>query len=300
MSDDEVRAALPKVFGVLGYPVAHSRSPAMHRAAMQVLGLPHDYRAFSVKPADLEAALTGARALGFGGLNLTVPHKRAATGLVDALTETAKRIGAVNTVLIEQARIVGDNTDALGFARAVRELGGPPIRRAVVLGAGGASRAIIDALRRPPKPPANTTWEPLREAVRITWVSRRVAAMPSFAGVNAVAWDVVNEVIQEADLLVNATTVGMEHGPVGFPVPIDPSKLPASGRVIDIVYPRPTWGLLDAAAAAGKPVQDGLPMLLWQGVAALERWLGKTLPDEAVAAMRQALGNGSGETGSHL
>lgn len=281
--------SLPRVFGVLGYPVAHSRSPAMHQAAMKVLGLPHDYHAFAVKPAELAAALRGARALGLGGLNLTVPHKRAAVELVDALTETARRIGAVNTVIVEPSRLVGDNTDALGFARAVRELGGPPIKRAVLLGAGGASRAIIDALRRAPPPPADTSWEPLRQPVQISWVSRQVDGMPSFPGVRPTTWDQVNDALVGADLLINATTVGMPNGPTGFPVPVDPSRLPNEARVIDIVYPRPTWGLLDAAAQAGKSIQDGLPMLLWQGVGALERWLGKPLPPEAIAAMRQAL-----------
>ncbi|MEM6991645.1 MAG: shikimate dehydrogenase, partial [Myxococcota bacterium] len=206
---------LPLVFGVFGYPVAHSRSPAMHQAALAVLGLPHTYQAFAVRPKELEAALQGARALGLGGLNLTVPHKRPAVELMDALTETAKRIGAVNTVLVEPSRLVGDNTDAIGFARALRELGGAPIKRAVLLGAGGASRAIIDALRRPPKPRAGAPWEPLRDPVRVTWVSRRVDVLPKFPGVTPVVWDEVNEVTKGADLLINATTVGMKHGPVG-------------------------------------------------------------------------------------
>lgn len=283
-----VRGDFPRVFGVLGYPIQHTRSPAMHRAAMKVLDLPHDYFAFRVRPEGLADALKGARALGLGGLNLTVPHKRPAVGLVDVLTPTAERIGAVNTVIVESDRLVGDNTDGIGFARGLRELGGAPVRHAVVLGAGGAARAILDTLRHPPKPPKGAPWEPLRERVRVTWVSRQVKGLPKLPGVAGKGWDDVNTLIESADLLVNATTVGMPKGPVGFPVPVDPSRLPEGARVIDIVYPRPTWGLLDAAAAAGKDVQDGLPMLLWQGVEALERWLGKSLSDEAVEAMRSA------------
>ena len=287
---------LPKLFAVLGHPIGHSRSPAMHQAAFEVLGLPHRYMAFDVRQASLADALQGARALGLGGLNLTVPLKKPALRLCQALTEDAERIGAVNTIKVERDRIVGDNTDGFGFAQGLRELGGTTIRRAVVLGAGGASRAVIDALRRPPRPPAGQTWEPLANPVAVRWISRRLDALPDLPGVRKTPWDDVNDVITKADLLVNATTVGMAHGPVGFPIPIDPSRLPTGARVIDIVYPRPTWGLLDAAEQAGKATQDGLPMLLWQGVAALERWLGRKLPDQAVAAMRAALHGPSGAT----
>jgi len=270
----------------------------MHRAALKVLGLPHDYFAFLVRNNELEPAIAGAKALGMGGLNLTVPHKKAGLEVVDVATETAQRIGAVNTVIFKGGRSVGDNTDGIGFSRAVRELGGPTIKRAVVLGAGGASRAIVDALRHPSRP-ANGAWSSLRDPVRIRWVSRQPDVLPERPGVTRTSWDDINEIIRDADLLVNATTVGMPKGPVGFPVPVDPSRLPEDGRVIDIVYPRPTWGLLDAAEQAGKQVQDGLPMLLWQGVAALELWLKRTLPTEAVDAMRKTLNSEAGESVSH-
>lgn len=284
-----VTTRLPRVFGVIGHPVAHSKSPAMHRAAMRVLDLPHDYFAFAVRPEMLREALRGALALGLGGLNVTVPHKRSVLEHMDAVTETAKRTESVNTVMVERARLVGDNTDGLGFAQALRELGGEPIKRAVILGTGGAARSIIDALTRPPRPRGGVDWDPLRDPARVTWVSRSPELAPDLPGVRKIAWDEVNEKLAGADLLVNATTVGMQRGPVSFPVPPDPSKLGQTARVIDIVYPRPTWGLLDAAAQAGLAVQDGLPMLLWQGVEALERWIGQTLPEEAIAAMRAAL-----------
>jgi len=261
----------------------------MHRAALKVLGLPHDYYAFAVRPDMLQEALRGALALGMGGLNVTVPHKRSVVEHMDAVTEVAKRTESVNTVMVERARLVGDNTDGLGFAQALRELGGEPIKRAVVLGTGGAARSIIDAVTRPPRPRGGVAWEPLREPARVSWISRRPELAPELPGVRRVAWEKVNEVMVGADLLVNATTVGMQQGPVSYPVPPDPSKLADTARVVDIVYPRPTWGLLDAAAQAGLAVQDGLPMLLWQGVEALERWIGRTLPEEAIVAMREAL-----------
>lgn len=269
--------SLPRCFGVLGDPVAHSRSPVMHAAAFASLGLPHRYMAFHVEPAGLAAAVRGAAALGFGGLNLTVPHKQAAVDLCDELTATARRIGAVNTVLFKDGKIVGDNTDGLGFADAVRELGAAPVD-AVVLGGGGAALAVIDAL----------VHELGARAVR--WASRDPSGLRAVSGVEAVDYAALVSRRLDADLLVNCTTVGMRGGPAEFPVPLALDGLRAGARVVDVVYPRPAGGLLDAAEAAGVVVQDGLPMLLWQGVRALERWLARPLPPATIAAMRAALG----------
>ncbi|MCB9715294.1 MAG: shikimate dehydrogenase [Myxococcales bacterium] len=265
-----------KAFGVLGDPVGHSRSPAMHGAAFAELGLPHRYFAFHVPPAGLPAALRGARALGLGGLNLTVPHKEAACRLVDALTPEAERIGAVNTVVVERERLLGHNTDGLGLLAALAELPGPAPARAVVLGSGGAARAVVDAL-------AHET------GAEIRWVSRRPHGLPPGPW-QATAWDGLAAGLSGADLLVNATTVGMKGGPADFPVALPLHRLGAGARVVDLIYPRPAGGLLDAAARAGLVVQDGLPMLLWQGVRALEEWLAVSLPSEVVEAMRAAIG----------
>lgn len=262
-------------FGVLGDPVGHSRSPAMHGAAFAELALPHRYFAFHVRPADLRAALEGARALGLGGLNLTVPHKRAACALVDELSPEAERIGAVNTVVIEGGRLRGHNTDGAGFWAALGELRGSAPERAVVLGSGGAARAVIDALSH-------------EAATEITWVSRRPQGLPEGPW-RAAGWDALADALEGAALLVNATTVGMSGGPSSFPAPLPLGSLAPGARVVDLVYPRPAGGLLDAAAAAGLPHQDGLPMLLWQGVRALEEWLAMSLPPEVVEAMRAAI-----------
>lgn len=264
-----------RAFGVLGDPVAHSRSPAMHGAAFAALGLPHRYFAFHVPPEGLGAALAGARALGLGGLNLTVPHKRAGCREVDVLSSAAARIGAINTVVVEGSRLRGHNTDGAGFLAGLRELGGDPAS-AVVLGSGGAARAVVDAL--------------VHEArAEVTWVSRRPEALPEGPW-RAAGYPAVACCLPDAALLVNATTVGMKGGPADFPVPVAASRLPAGARVVDLVYPRPSGGLLDAAASAGRAVQDGLPMLLWQGVRALEQWLAMSLPPSVVEAMRAAIG----------
>ncbi|MEM7152943.1 MAG: shikimate dehydrogenase [Myxococcota bacterium] len=266
-----------RAFGVLGDPVGHSRSPAMHCAAFDVLGLPHRYFAFHVRPEGLPAALAGARALGLGGLNLTVPHKQAAVPLMDELSPEAERIGAVNTVGFDGDRMIGHNTDGRGFLAGLEELPGGTPRRAVVLGSGGASRAVVDALLH-------------RAGADLCWVTRRPEALP--AGPHrGVGWDAIDEALRGADLLVNATTVGMKGGPTDFPAALPLSKLESGARVADLVYPRPSGGLLDAAAEAGLPHQDGLPMLLWQGVRALEEWLAMTLPREVVDAMRAAIGS---------
>jgi shikimate dehydrogenase len=263
-------------FGVLGDPVAHSRSPAMHGAGFAALGLPHRYFAFHVVPAALPAALAGARALGLGGLNLTVPHKQAAVALVDALAPEAVRIGAVNTVCIAGRRLVGHNTDGMGFLAGLRELPGGGPTHAVVLGGGGAARAVVDALAHEAR-------------AEVAWVSRDPAALP-LGPWRPLGWDALPERMAAADLLVNATTVGMNGGPAVFPTPVLVERLPAGARVVDLVYPAPGGGLVAAAAARGLPAQDGLPMLLWQGVRALEEWLAMSLPPSVVEAMRAAIG----------
>lgn len=266
-----------QAFGVLGHPVAHSRSPAMHNAAFLQLGLPHRYFAFQVHPDGLADALAGAKALGIGGLNLTVPHKRAACALMDRLDPAAERIGAVNTVVMEGGKLVGHNTDGAGFLAALAELGGQPPRRVVVFGSGGAARAVVDALHH-------------TAGLELAWVSRRPDALPPGPW-KPTAWDELPEAAAGADLLVNATTVGMKGGPANFPVPPPLDTLADGARVIDLVYPRPLGGLLDQAAKAGLVGQDGLPTLLWQGVRALEEWMAQSLDVPVVEAMRAAIGS---------
>lgn len=269
---------LPRCFGVLGDPVAHSRSPAMHAAAFAALGLPHRYLAFHVRPDGLADAVRGAAALGFGGLNLTVPHKVKAIPLCDALGAEARRIGAVNTICFEAGRIVGHNTDGRGFAAAARVLGAGDVRSAMVLGTGGASLAVIDAI----------VGELLGPGGQVRWVSRDPGAVHD-PRVRMIGYAQIDGPV---DLLVNCTTVGMAHGPGEFPGGYAAllGALAPGARVIDLVYPRPPGGLLDRAAAAGAAVQDGLEMLLWQGVFAEELWLGRELGPEVARAMRAALG----------
>lgn len=274
---------LPRCFGVLGHPISHSRSPAMHGAALARLGLPHRYLPFDVAPADLAAAIAGAKAMGFGGLNLTVPHKRAVIPMLDAITEEAARIGAVNTVAFTDDAVIGHNTDGRGFLAGLRELDDTAVHRATVLGAGGASRAVIDAL---------LTAFPVAE---IRWVSRAPERVVTSS--NRVQLCSYPDLEHDSlgDLLVNTTTVGMPEGPTEFPVPIDLTHAGPKLRVVDLVYSPVFAGaqaetpLVGAARRLGLLAQDGRPMLLWQGVLALATWLGHDIESDVVAVMRDAL-----------
>lgn len=268
---------LPQCFGVLGDPISHSRSPIMHSVAFRELGLPHRYLPFHVTRDELHRAVDGARVMQFGGLNLTVPHKQRAVSLVDEVTAEAERIGAVNVVCFAQGWAVGHNTDGRGFLDALGELGGPAPRRATVLGSGGAALAIVDALLH------------AHPELTLSWVSRTPEALPDLGPrVSGRDYEQVNEG-EAPDLLVNATTVGMAGGPDDFPAPVDLERLGTSSRVVDAVYPRPAGGLLDRAAERGLKVQDGLAMLLHQGVRSLELWLGHPIEKPVVEAMRAAI-----------
>lgn len=264
-------------FAVFGDPVAHSKSPAMHNAAFEVLGVPHRYHAFRVRATELPAAIAGARAMGLGGVNLTVPHKQAALALVDHHAPEVRRLGAINTLVRRETGLWGHSTDGAGFLAALGEIERPPPSAAVVLGGGGAARAIVDALLH------------RGDSCQVYWVSRHTSELPAWPGVERHGYAALPRLCERAELLVNATSVGMQGGASNFPVEIPLAALPSAAMVIDIVYPRPPRGLLARAEGLGLAVQDGLPMLLWQGVRAQELWRGEALPAVAIKAMRAAL-----------
>ncbi|GAA6754730.1 shikimate dehydrogenase [Thermus thalpophilus] len=246
-------------FSVLGHPVAHSLSPAMHRHALESLGLRGSYEALDTPLEALPRRLEEVRR-DFRGVNLTIPLKEAALGLLDWVSPEARAIGAVNTVLNLQGRLFGFNTDAPGFLAAL-EAGGIPLKGpALVLGAGGAGRGVAWALK---------------EAGLEVWVwnrtPERAEALAEAFGLKAVplAW------AKKARLLVNATRVGLDE-PEASPLP--PEYLPEEGAAVDLVY-RPLWTrFLKEAQARGLQVQTGLPMLAWQGALAFRIWTG-LLPD---------------------
>jgi len=260
---------LTQLVGLLGWPVAHSKSPAMHNAAFAALGLNWAYVPLPVAPDQLSTAVAGLAALGFAGANVTVPHKQAVIPLMDTLTPAAQAIGAVNTLHRVEGRWLGDNTDAEGFIRALREGGVSPAgQRVVVLGAGGAARAVVYALG-------------MAGAAEITIYNRTPAKAQTL--VNALTVHLPHTPLKarrraafsgEGDLFVNATAVGMYPHSGASPWP-EGIPLPAGAAYYDLVYnPLETHFLAQARAAGGRAVA-GLGMLVHQGAAAFARWTGR-------------------------
>jgi shikimate dehydrogenase len=260
------------VFGLVGNPVGHSLSPPMHEAAYDERGMDARYVTFEPAPADLAAAIEGARALGVAGLNVTVPYKQDVIDLVDP-DDGAARVGAVNTVDFGGDRPTGHNTDVAGVRRAFAHhdvaIDG---REAVVVGAGGAGRAAAFALAD----------ADAAVAVANRTAERATALADDVPGAAGHGLDALADLVPEADLLVNATSVGMEED--ATPVPAD--LLHADLAVLDAVYTPLETRLLADAAAAGATTVDGAWMLLYQGVEAFERWTDRAAP---VDAMNEAL-----------
>jgi shikimate dehydrogenase len=251
---------------VMGWPVAHSLSPALHNYWLKRHGIAGEYTRQAVPPAELAAALQGLRAGDWRGCNLTIPHKEAALPLLDRIDAAARRIGAVNTVVVEGGRLVGTNSDGFGFLENLRTAvpgfdakAGP----AVVLGAGGAARAIVDALNEAGVPAIRLTNRSLERA--------RALARSLGGPIELVPWEERAAALDGAALLVNATSLGMEKNP---PLDLDLARLPKAAVVNDIVYAPLETPLLKAAQARGNHVVDGLGMLLHQGRPGFKLWFG--------------------------
>lgn len=246
----------PIRLGVIGDPVAHSLSPQMMNAALTATGLPHRYGCFHIRPNEFRDALRQMRELDFVGANITIPHKIAAREAMDYVEEDAVAVGAVNTVQFRHGKMRGFNTDGIGFAKAVREEFGADVRelRVLILGAGGAARAIASVC-------ANARMWSRREH--------------SLEEMHAMTCDV--------DLIVNATPVGLL--PNESPL-LTRANFRRDQLVFDTIYATRTR-LIDEAAAAGARAADGLSMLLHQGAAAFEIWFNQPAP---LDAMRAALG----------
>ncbi len=274
-----------RLVGLLGWPVAHSLSPRMHNAAFGALGLNWRYLPLPARPADLSAAVRGLAALGFCGANVTVPHKEAVIPALDGLTAEAAGLGAVNTLIFERredgaALITGHNTDCAGFVEALRA-GGFDLQaggRAVVVGAGGAARAVIYGLLA-----AGMT-----EVVLLNRTPERAAALVR-PGVQAMALtpESLVETARKAALLVNATTVGMTPHPEESIWPAT-AAVPSHLAVFDLVYAPRETRLLQQARAGGATAIDGLEMLVRQGAAAFSRWTGVADLEMVAGIMRQA------------
>ena len=272
-----------RLAGIMGWPIAHSRSPALHGFWLAEHRIDGAYVPLAVPPERLEQALRALPALGFRGCNLTIPHKRAALEAMDRVDPFARRIGAMNTVIVApDGSLEGSNTDVFGFRENLREQAPdwrPAAGPAVVLGAGGSARSVIAALSA----------AGVRE-IRV--VNRTLGRAETLAGqlaapetrITVHPWQSRAEVLRGAGILVNTTSLGMDKEP---PLDIDLDALPLTAVVVDIVYVPLETGLLAAARRRGHRAVDGLGMLLHQGRPGFAAWFGAA--PQVTPALRKAM-----------
>lgn len=267
---------------LFAWPAGHSLSPPMHNAAFAHLGIRATYEARGVPPAELAQALSELRGGGWLGVNLSIPHKVAALAHLDVLSPAAQAIGAVNTVVVQHGELHGYNTDADGFYAGLSELGKIPVgRSALVLGAGGASRAVCYALL--------TRGVPVHLVNRTARTAQELAA--EFAPLGTItAGDIHDVDIASVGALINTTAVGMHGGPAPSALPLPRemlAKMPRSALVSDLVYNPQTTPLITAARELGlHNTQNGLAMLLHQGALAFTHFTSQPAP---VTVMKSAL-----------
>lgn len=266
-------SAQTRTVGIIGWPVAHSLSPRIHNAAFGALGLDWVYVPLPVEASDVDRAFPGLVALGFSGANVTMPHKTVAAERVDTLSDDARRLRAVNTLVVEGSTVHGHNTDAPGFDRFLRHDAGfdPRGRSALIFGAGGAARACALALVRggaaslivAARDPART--EPLEAAIEGFGMDVRVVAFPE-----------VDQV--QADLIVNATPLGA--GDESLPTP----PILEGSLVVDLLYDPAVTSLQTSARSAGAIAFGGIGLLLHQAALSFELWTGRQPPLDVMSA----------------
>lgn len=279
-----------ELIGCYGFPVAENPTQAMVEPAFRAMGLDWRYLTLEVRPENLAAAVAGARAFGFRGFNCTIPHKVAVIQYLDGLGESASLMGAVNCVVNRDGRFIGENTDGKGFVASFRELGDPRGQSLVLLGAGGAARAIGVEMA-------------LAGCAQITLVNRDerrgrelealfrgklreiVRSVGGDFAVTYVPWQGDFRVPEGTDILVNATSIGL-FPDVDARIPLAMDTVPAETIIADVIPNPPTTRLVREARAKGCRVIDGLGMLVAQGVIGIEYWTGKS-PDAVL--MRRAL-----------
>ncbi len=265
-----------QVCGVIGEPIEHTMSPVMHNAAFRELGLDYVYVAFRVKSDELAGAIEGMRALNIRGLNVTIPHKVNIIPLLDSLDPLAEKIGAVNTVANKDGILKGYNTDASGFLQALLNKGFTPEgKNVVILGAGGAARAISFILAE-----KRASLVILNRLEEMDWAEELARKISSVFRKEIKALELkepnLRTALGKADLLVNATSVGMSPNINSTPVQ---ARLLQPGLVIfDIVYNPIKTKLTTEASQAGCETVMGLDMLVWQGALAFEMWTGQKAP----------------------
>ncbi len=245
-----------EVYGVIGFPIKHSLSPVFQNAAFSYIGIDAVYLPFEIKPENLKEAILGFRAIGVKGLNVTIPHKEAVLKLADFVSEEANSIGAANTLKFTDGRIEAYNTDWIGFLRAAEEITQLKGKKVLVLGAGGASRAVIYALKK-------------AGAYVLLWnrTIEKAYKLSEEFGVDVV--ENVGVSVKKADVIVNTTSVGLKED--DKPI-FDYSLIEERHTVIDIIYKETS--LIKEAKRRGCKYQTGFPMLVYQGAESFRIWTG--------------------------
>ena len=290
----DAEAHPPVRLGVFGDPIVHSLSPQMQNAALHDCKIDMQYARFQIRPNELKDALNLIRTAGFAGINLTVPHKVAACRMVDEMDAEAKEVGAVNTIAVREGRLIGFNTDGVGFARAIRSEFSVDLRdlRVLLLGAGGAARAIAVQCAKADCERLVIVNRDADKAKKLVAELQPLLTGPRVLGpvarLEAVPWEerALKFQLGHTDLVVNATSLGLQPNDSTV---LSPTLLEPHLMVYDTVYSHHRTPLVTAAGEAGARVADGLSMLLHQGARAFEIWFGREAP---LDVMRRALGRG--------
>lgn len=276
--------------GIIGYPIGHSISPVFQQAALDDLKIDSEYRAYEVNPGDVGRFVDSLRSESVYGINVTVPHKEAVMPFLDEIDDWAAEAGAVNTIVNRNGHLAGYNTDGYGFLRALRESGQfePAGKAALILGAGGSARGVVQALLRADIASLAIANRTLARAQSLADLSR-ARGVPAEA--IPLASSRIDDVARSAALIVNCTSLGMTHGPDEAASPLRADQIPPTALVYDLVYNPALTPLLKVAAQAGAATLGGITMLVYQGAASFEIWLEKPAPiavmmDAALDAMR--------------
>lgn len=263
--------ATTKLLCILGHPIKHSKSPLMHNKMLEILGIDSVYTAFDVEPSKVEDAVKGMKALGITGGNVTIPHKETVMPFLDEITEEAKNIGAVNTIFVKEGKYIGDNTDGRGFIISLMQDGGfdPKGKKALILGAGGAAKAIVTKLAM-----ENICCIGIFDIdqSKSQELVNHAKKLNSTVNATNLKKEEIEQTATQADLIINCTPIGMKETD---PELLNKKVFNQTQVVFDLIYNPSETKLLQDAKNAGAKIINGLGMLVYQGALSFERWTGE-------------------------
>jgi shikimate dehydrogenase len=267
-----------RITGIIGYPLTYTISPAIHNRAFEKLGLDICYVPLVVEPKSLAKAVSGLKALNFIGFNVTMPHKEAILPLLDELSEEAKLIQAINTVVVKDNKLYGHNTDSQGFLSSLQEVGVTPAgKKIIIIGAGGAARAVAVALAKEGAEAIYIVNRTLNRAETLRELLKK--NFPSISLKTLQFTEQLADIIKRVDIVVNATPVGMREGER----PLIPVESLHQGQVVcDLIYKPTETELLKASSRKGAITLGGLKMLVYQAALAFELWTKQKAPVEVM------------------